>query len=117
MVDSFFYPHTCVVQRATGETDSETFEEVFEMIYSGECGYQPANNGYNASGVVVLNSPNVIIPSNAVLFQADDKVIITVEKGREVSALIETFEDVSDMDVAGTTLWLRMGDIANEQAY
>lgn len=109
MVDNFFFPHTCTVKRTTGETD-ESFAEIFEEIYVGECGYQPTNNAYNASGVAILNSPNVILPLNEAIFRADDLVVITVEKGRVIEAQIESFEDVDDSDVGGTTLWLRMGN-------
>lgn len=106
MVDNFFFPHTCEVKRYTGEFDAEGFE-IFELIYIGECGYQPTNNGYNASGVAILTSPNVILPENEAVFKVNDVVVITLPKGRSLNATVESFEDVEDSDIGGTTLWLK----------
>lgn len=102
----FFYPHNCIVKRATGKVD-ENYQELFDIIYSGECGYQPSNNAYNAAGVAIFNSPNVILPINSAIFIPDDIIEITVEKNRIIYSKVESFEDVSGDIIGGTTLWLR----------
>lgn len=105
MNEAFFYPDTCEVERDSGEF--ENGRPLIEAVYSGKCGYQSYNNGYNASGIAIQSSPIVILPISDVRFQKNDSVRITTEKGRVVVGTVEDYEDNSIGDCSGTTLWLK----------
>lgn len=106
----FFYPHSCKVKRDLGSFD-ENGDPNMEIIYEGLCGYQIGNSGYTTGGIVIQNSPNVILPSNEAIFKANDLVEIEVEKDRVIQATVESFEDVDMDEIGGTTLWLKNGTV------
>jgi hypothetical protein len=43
-----FYPDNCVLKRATGTVDAHG-DEVFDLLYEGECGLQFPSGGGNVS--------------------------------------------------------------------
>ena len=98
------YKHSCVISRSNGW--DENGDETFTDLYSGSCLYQAKFNAIIAGGLV-QSSPVCFLPSNDILFDINDKVVITVEKGRVITAFIETVRDLSGGNVNGTRLELK----------
>ncbi|MEG0629928.1 MAG: hypothetical protein RR459_03265 [Christensenellaceae bacterium] len=105
-MEKFFYPHNCVISRDIGNSYADG-DSIIEVLYTGICGYHPKGSASLVGGISFISAPNVILPVNHVVFNINDIVEITANKGRKITATIETLEDNDDDDCGGTTLYLK----------
>lgn len=91
MMSLIKFRDTCTVMRGTGETDCYD-NPIEDVVYTGPCLYE--EGGKNWSSDMVTRTPTVFIPSNDVLVNINDSVLITTEAGREVKAFAKSVRDV-----------------------
>lgn len=112
---NFFYPHTCVIRRSTGQTDM-LGNEGFDDVYKGICGLQRGGSGNTSlqGGRQYLDSPFIIIPESTIIVLTNDEVLVVDENGREMRFTATQSESFHDEDLKGTNIWLKVGDTINE---
>lgn len=84
------FEDTCVISRASGADEWD--EESFEPIYEGACLYQEAWTDFYYP--VVEHSSVVFLPSNDILIEINDEIVITTHKGRERKAYAQSVKDI-----------------------
>ena len=113
-INSFFYPHTCVVGRMSGSVNPSTGEEISDEIYSGICGLNFTTDGTSSLRSIDYKMfPTVIIPDNDVLFKVNDLITVSSDNGRISHGTIENFEPCKWVGMEGTTIWVK--DFVDEQ--
>lgn len=109
MIDRFFYPYDCVISRST-EGQDENGDEIFDIIYDGECGVQVGTNGDVAlQGDIYQRSPCLIIPVTDITFMINDKIVATVENNHKLEYTVKSPRIITEEGIEGTTLWLKKG--------
>lgn len=107
MVD-LFYPDECVIKRATGDVDRDTYKELFSVVYRGRCGVQIGGGGDTYyRGMSYQREPIVVIPDADVKIKTNDVVVVNGED--EYTVL--TSERCLQEEVKGTTIWLKDGQV------
>ncbi len=111
MVSFDFYPDYCTISKGIGGTTDENGDEVFNVIYSGECNVQFSSGGNTSlKGETYQSTPTLIVPAILSLFSINDNVVVTTRNGRKIESTIEQFETIDDSEVGGTTIWLKQGN-------
>jgi len=102
-----FYPDNCVLKRATGNVDAHG-DEVFDLLYEGECGLQfPSGGATSLQGGILQSYPALMIPATDILLKQNDTILITMGYGRELRGTVEQYDVVAyDDELAGATIWL-----------
>ena len=111
MVDFDFYPDTCIISNGAGGTTDEFGNEIFNTIYSGKCNIQFSSGGNTSlKGDTYQSTPTLIVPTITTVFSINDNVVVTTRNGRVINGSIEQHETIDDVDVEGTTIWLKQGN-------
>lgn len=107
-----FYPHHAVIRRSTGQVDSVTGDELFDVLYDGVGGLQYSSSSGHTSlqGGVYYNAPLLVIPDATIIAQTDDRVDVTDENSREYRFTVNQAESIHDAEIGGCNLWLKKGD-------
>jgi hypothetical protein len=107
MSEFSFYPDNCVLKRATGTVDIHG-DEVFEILYEGECGLQfPSGGATSLQGGILQSYPALVIPATDILLKQNDTILITMDYGRELRGTVEQYDVVAyDNELNGATIWL-----------
>lgn len=107
MSEFSFYPDNCVLKRATGTVDIHG-DEVFEILYDGECGLQfPSGGATSLQGGILQSYPALVIPATDILLKQNDTILITMDYGRELRGTVEQYDVVAyDNELNGATIWL-----------
>lgn len=107
MSEFSFYPDNCVLKRATGTVDIHG-DEVFDILYEGECGLQfPSGGATSLQGGILQSYPALVIPATDILLKQNDTILITMDYGRELRGTVEQYDVVAyDNELNGATIWL-----------
>ena len=97
------YRHSCVITE-TKRLEGGEFKAI--TLYDGPCNYQDAKRSI-VSGNVVVTTPRIYLPNNDVLLNSGNGVVITIEKGRIITAEINNVRDKSGEFVNGTKIELK----------
>lgn len=81
---------TCVITRKAGADDWDN--PTTTQVYSGNCLYQEGGASY--SDGMVTKAPTLYLPSNSVLVEINDNVVITTNSGRIISSCVKVVRDV-----------------------
>ena len=107
--DPFFFPHICAIYESSGQADSSG-NEVFDGLYLGDCAYEVNVNGNTRlQGLRFQADSFLLLPCTDILFKINDLAIIETENGRMINATVKQFEIDSDLEIEGTTIWLKQG--------
>lgn len=98
------FRHSCKIERFI--EFNELGEEIYELLYDGECLYQEKTQVY-VSGGIAQRSPICFLPKNDVLFAMDDIVTITADKGRVIVSYIDIPRDIDSALISCTRLELK----------
>jgi len=107
-VNDYEYPDICSIYRPTGDV-SEQGEEVFETILSNTyCEIQYGGGGNtNLYAGSYKSSPALFMPICNIVFEINDKVVVTSLNGRVSNYTIGQFESLIDFN--DTCIWLKDG--------
>ena len=96
-----------MLKRATGTVDIHG-DEVFEILYEGECGLQfPSGGATSLQGGILQSYPALVIPATDILLKQNDTILITMDYGRELRGTVEQYDVVAyDNELNGATIWL-----------
>lgn len=110
MATSIEYVDNCVVSRSEGDVD-EYGDEILTELYSGDALLQ-VTGAIRYDGFQFEHEPTVFIPTNSVLFNVNDTVVVTTWNGRELSYTIGQWEAIKSDDfeeLNNTCIWLKDG--------
>ena len=110
-VNGYDYPDTCVISRFSGDTDDQG-EAIMEVLYTDYCEIQFGGSGGNTLHTDNYQSRTTLfIPVNNILFQVNDKVVVTSLNDRVTEFTIEQFESITDAEpeLNDTCIWLKGG--------
>ena len=104
------YSDSCVISRSAGEVDSNGIE-VLTPVHSGKCLLEISGQT-RYDGFQFEHEPVLFIPVNNVLFEINDRVVVTTWNGREIRYTVKDWEAIDDNDfpeLNDTCIWLKDG--------
>lgn len=105
-MNKFFYPHTAVITRETGETD-DIGNPLVQNVSSGIACYQKPNSSNMQLALQYGADATLMIPDTKTIFKINDDVLIVVENNVQIKATVKDKETNTETGIAGTTLWLK----------